>query len=474
MHPSSVDAPAPADPWEAFGTRLRHWRRRAGLTQARLGTEIGYDHTAISKLEHGTRRATLRLADRLDGLLSAGGDLLAACRAAEDGAPTGPPTGAPSATPAPARSPLPGGPLSGRLPQPPPPGSPLPTRLPAHGVLCPLHGAAGCAVPPPEDVAALHAAFCADPAAARGAGTDTVHALTALLAAHLRAGEDRPDPGAGAAVEHTLRALARRLAAGAADPGPALARLAAEYAHAAGGLRLQDGRSATAMACFDRALSWSGLAGDPVTQVAALGDMSTLARLEGDAASALGYAREISRAAPDRHWTGSLAQVYQARAHALAGDVEATVRHIGRAWLHLDHLDRRDESDAPWLSADSMRLRVESGAAAALRDVAAALGDRRLALHALDAARTALRLLGPQQLPATRLLFTLRIADCLLCADEPQAALALLGPALDGAAPGLPALVGHELRGVRERLAGRRGRGPELAATTRRPARLAR
>ncbi|WP_206743657.1 helix-turn-helix transcriptional regulator, partial [Kitasatospora sp. MBT66] len=37
--------------WQAFGLRLRQWRRRAGLTQAQLGAEIGYDHTAVSKLE---------------------------------------------------------------------------------------------------------------------------------------------------------------------------------------------------------------------------------------------------------------------------------------------------------------------------------------------------------------------------------------------------------------------------------------
>ncbi len=57
MHRDRADAPPPDCPWQAFGARLRHWRRRAGLTQARLAAVIGYDHTAISKLEHGTRRA---------------------------------------------------------------------------------------------------------------------------------------------------------------------------------------------------------------------------------------------------------------------------------------------------------------------------------------------------------------------------------------------------------------------------------
>ncbi|MDV9198139.1 helix-turn-helix domain-containing protein, partial [Streptomyces sp. Wh19] len=78
--------PAPdartAEAWRAFGTRLRQWRRRAGLTQAQVGARVGYDHTAISKLEHGTRRTPLPLARRLDELMTAGGALLAACEAA--------------------------------------------------------------------------------------------------------------------------------------------------------------------------------------------------------------------------------------------------------------------------------------------------------------------------------------------------------------------------------------------------------
>ncbi|MFJ1826313.1 helix-turn-helix domain-containing protein, partial [Streptomyces sp. NPDC088178] len=65
-----------AEAWRDFGTRLRQWRRRAGLTQAQVGTRVGYDHTAISKLEHGTRKTPLPLARRLDDLLTAGGDLV--------------------------------------------------------------------------------------------------------------------------------------------------------------------------------------------------------------------------------------------------------------------------------------------------------------------------------------------------------------------------------------------------------------
>ncbi|MFI6845067.1 hypothetical protein ACIBJD_10455 [Kitasatospora sp. NPDC050467] len=96
-----------------------------------------------------------------------------------------------------------------------------------------------------------------------------------------------------------------------------------------------------------------------------------------------------------------------------------------------------------------MRLRVESGAAT-LRDAAAAVDDPRLALRAVDAAETALRLLGSGQLPTTWVLFTIRIADCHLCAHDPQAAVVLLAPLLDDAAA-LPTLARHELRGLRAR-----------------------
>ena len=470
MH-GNTDAPPAATPWQAFGTSLRHWRRRAGLTQARLGAEIGYDHTAVSKLEHGTRRATPRLAGRLDELLSAGGELLAACRTAEDWSPQALPLQPPAS---PIRPPLPGGAAPQSTPVPLLLGGLLPARLPDYGLLCPLHDAGGCAVPAAADIAALHAAFCAaDPAASPPLDADTAHALTGLLAVLLRAGEEHAHSGT-ALVEHTLRAVVRQLDLAPANSRRPLARLAAEYAHAAGGLRMQHGRNATAMACFDRALAWSELAGDRATQVAALSDMSTLARLEGDAASALGYARQIGRAAPGRHWAGAMAQLHQARVHGLAGDARETVRHIARARLHLDHIADGDESDAPWLTIASMRLRVESAAAAALRDVAAAAGHPGLALRAVDAARTALGLLAPGQLPSTRLLITLRIADCHLCTDDPQAALALLTPVLESTADGVPALVGHELRGLRDRLAAHRGGRPEITAAADRLAELVR
>lgn len=453
--------------WQAFGLRLRQWRRRAGLTQAQLGAEIGYDHTAVSKLEHGTRRTSPRIADRLDDLLRAGGELRAACRLAEEGPAPAPAALAAAAASASEAPPAPGDWTRPRCPARPSPPSP-PSCPPASPPTCPtaspttgcsaLHDADGCAVPAAADLAALHTAFrAADPDTAAPVDPDTAHALAGLLAAHLRAGDSPTAPGT-AAVEDTLRVVLRRLAAHPAGPDRRpLARLAAEYAHAAGALRMQDGRNATAMACFTRALGWAELAGDHATQVAALSDMSFLARLDGDPDAALGYAREISRVAPARHWAGAMGQIAQARAHAMTGDVRATVRHLGRSRLHLDHIGVHDESDAAWLSIASMRLRVEAGAAAALRDAAAAVDDPRLARRAVAAAETALALLAPDQLPSARLLFTVRVADCHLLAQDPRAAADLLGPVLaaaGGGADGLPPLVRRELAGLRRRLAG--------------------
>ncbi|WP_405689936.1 helix-turn-helix domain-containing protein [Streptomyces sp. NBC_00057] len=135
-----------AETWRAFGTRLRQWRRRAGLTQAQVGARVGYDHTAISKLEHGTRKTPLPLARRLDDLLTAGGDLLDACEAAEAEGPDGTGEGGGGVRPAAATArtgPLPGEPAGGALLSMLPPDTVLPMSLPTYGLVCPVHGRDG-------------------------------------------------------------------------------------------------------------------------------------------------------------------------------------------------------------------------------------------------------------------------------------------------------------------------------------------
>ncbi|MFI9627959.1 helix-turn-helix domain-containing protein [Streptomyces sp. NPDC052042] len=465
-HPGSFPDARTAEAWRAFGIRLRRWRRRAGLTQAQVGARVGYDHTAISKLEHGTRKTPLPLARRLDDLLTAGGDLLGACEAAAaEGPGTAPEDGAlarRAATGARTR-PLPGEPAGGDLPSMLPPDTVLPARLPAYGLVCPVHGRDGCAVPGLADTVALCSAFC-DPGPAAAAypplDTDTVHALTALLAVCLRADEERAWSGATAVVERTLHAMLRWMALPDAPYQRQLAPLAAEYAQSAGCLRLLRGRNATAMAWLDRSLVWADLAGHVGTEVAALSDMSTLARLEGDASSALSYGGAIRQAAAGRDWAAAMSDLYLARGHAMRADPRQTIRHINRSRRCLERIGERDEGEAPWLSVASVRLRVESGAAGALRDLAAATGDRRLALRAVEAGRDALSLL-PSGMRSARALLLVRLADAHACAHDPQTALAIARPVLDTAEAAASALIGRELRGLLDRLEAGRDGGPE-------------
>lgn len=421
---------------------------------------MGYDHTAISKLESGSRRTPLPLARRLDELLSTQGELVAACEAAEGQERTG---GAPGAADPVRNGPLPGEPAGGALPAMLPPGAVLPASLPAYGLVCPVHGRDGCSVPVLTDVIALHAAFCAlgpDTQPRPVLDNDTVHALTALLAVCLRADEERAWPGATAVVERTLHAMLRWMALPTASFQTQLAPLAAEYAQSAGCLRLLWGRNGTAMAWLDRSLLWSAMAGHVGTQVAALSDMSTLARLEGDGPSALAYGGAIGQAATGRHWAGALSDMYQARGHAVRGDAARTLRHIDRAWSQMDRAGEHDETEAPWLSVASVRLRVESGAAGALRDLAAATGDRRFALRAVGATRTALGLLPPG-MHSARMLFLARMADAHACAGDPAAAHAVAGPVLDTTEVNPSTLLGQELRGLHARLSAHSGSSPE-------------
>ncbi|WP_327365920.1 helix-turn-helix domain-containing protein [Streptomyces sp. NBC_01217] len=464
-----------AEAWTAFGTRLRQWRRRAGLTQAQVGARVGYDHTAISKLEHGTRRTPLPLAHRLDELPAAGGDLLDACEAAEAEGPEESGGARPAAATARA-CPLPGEPAGGALLSMLPPDTVPPTSLPTYGLVCPVHRRDGCAVPVLSDVIALHTAFCAlGPAAVSRPplDIDTVHALTVLLAVCQRADEERAWPGATVVVERTLHAMLRWMALPAAPYQRQLAPLAAEYAQSAGCLRLLWGRNATAMAWLDRSLVWAGLAGHVGTEVAALGDMSTLARLEGDGPSALAYGAAIRQAAAGRHWAGALSDLYLARGHAVRGDARQTLDHIDRAWSQMGRAGEQDETEAPWLSVGSVRLRVESGAAGALRDLAASTGDRRLALRAVAATRTALGLLPPG-MHSTRMLFLVRMADAHACARDPQAAIAIAEPVLDTTEVTASTLLGQELRGLHSRLASLYANRPETDDFTRRLAALVR
>lgn len=471
MDPNTVDANPPAVPaaprWAEFGQRLRHWRRRAGLTQAQVGIKVGYDHSAISKLEGGSREPSARLVRRLDELLGAGGELEAAYTAAlpGQGQLTALGAGGAGAGTISHSGPLPG---DGRALV-----SDLkileslswPSRLPSYGVACPLHGVAGCAVPVPAEALSSYLASCAfgrNSPPPQSIDADAVHVFAALLAAYWRIGDEQAAPaGLVTVVEHALHAIVRWMDVLAGPYRRALLRLASGYAQLAGGLRMQRGQSGMAATWFGAGLRWADLGEDVETHVSLLGDMSTLARLENDVPSALTYARAMRAVGPGRAWVAALADLYEARGYALGGDAEECHRHLALARVHLSRFGERDELEAPWLCGSAGQIRIEASAGGALRDIAAVTANRSVAGLAIRAIERSLRHLYAHMRP-TRTMLTLRLADCHACNDDPEAAMAVAEPVLTDAIGSPTTMINQELQGLRNRLVARWGTRPAV------------
>ncbi|GII84370.1 transcriptional regulator [Sphaerisporangium siamense] len=438
-----AERPGGTGPWAEFGAQMRRWRGSAGFTQAQVGARVGYDHSAISRLESGAREPSDRLARRLDEVLGAGGALLAAYRAvaAEQGRHDG----------AGRADPLPGGAPGPLVPD----GLVLPSLLPSYGIACPLHPEARCEVPPLAETPRPGALD------GRAPGADTVHLLCALLAACWSAGDERPLPGTAAAVERALHLIVGWAGEATGPARRALVRLAGAYALLAGELRASRGQNGMAMAWLHKCLYWAGMSDDPAVHVAALCDMATIARLEHDAPSAITYAGAMREAYPGRRWAAVMADLCEARGHALIGDVRACRRRVDGARDRLHGVGERDLAEAPWLAEASGQVYVESAAAGALRDLAAMTADRSLARLAIDAAGRSLACLAPGR-RAARVLFTLRLADGHACAGDLDAAVAIAEPLLAELPTLHTPLIGQELYGLRSRLMARWGNRPGM------------
>ncbi|MFD5966590.1 helix-turn-helix domain-containing protein [Streptomyces sp. NPDC060311] len=450
--------------WAEFGRRLRTLRRAAGLTQLQLGLRVGYHHSAVSKLEAGLREPPGELVRRLDTVLRTGGELAAIVAAPRE---TPRRAGRSPADPA-LFAPLPGADtLVGQ-------GAPdprmWPARLPAEGLVCPLHGTAGCAVPDPGELPALldGPGPAGGPAPGWGAGTGAVvaeaellHGLTAVLACLIR--EAFGHEGRVTAVEGLLRTLARWAdevnSAGRLPYGQL--RLGAQYAQVAGRLRMERGQIGVAMAWFGHGLRWADAVQDAPARATLLSDMCTLVRLDGDPSLMLGYAQGIGAVDGRRRWTATLSHLYQARGHALAGDAAQCRRHIALARRGFARLDRRDHLEAPWMAGAEGAMRVDSAIGGALRDLAVATGDRTAARRAVDATARS-RTQVPPQMRGARLLLTLRLADSWACAGDPGAAVALASEVLPEAVCSRESMVTAELRGLHSRLTGEWADLPEV------------
>ncbi|MFF6998299.1 helix-turn-helix domain-containing protein [Streptomyces sp. NPDC008313] len=446
----TTDAARTAPPGGQFGRTLRSWRVRAGLTQQQLGLRVGYHHSLISRLEAGWREPPAGLVPRLDSLLGTGGEL-AAIVAAPREVPGGPPGG-----PLDPRlfAALPGAATAGAEDATDP--APWPPALPAEGLVCPLHGTAGCVVPDRAAIASLlngltapHPRF----ADLTGVEADLLHGLTAVLACLTRDVPHGAGPDGTVQLERLLHATVRWAEAvnrsGRLPYGQL--RIAAQYAQVAGRLRMRCGQGAIAMAWFGHGLRWAESVHDAPARATLLSDMCTLVRLDQDAASTLGYAEAIGAVDHRRRWVAALAHLYQARGQALGHDATECLRQIRLARRVFGRLTRRDRAEAPWLDGAEGELRVESAVGGALRDLAALTGDRGTARRAV-AATARSRDLVPPTMRDTRLLLTLRLADGWACAGDPRAAVAVVSPVLDEAVRSRELMIRAELRGLHGRL----------------------
>ncbi|WP_018685622.1 helix-turn-helix domain-containing protein [Actinokineospora enzanensis] len=422
--------------WPEFGRRMRQWRRRAGLTQAQLGTRVGYHHSLISKLESGVRVPPAGLVKALDALLGADGELVELCR--EPAREPDPPLRTllsvlPGAT---------GGvaPLAVRS---------WPETLPVTDVGCPLHGPAGCEVPDLATTRDLLALVGDSRTAPRGLEPDLTHALAALRAEYARLGLESRSAAILPGVEWLLHTLSRLGDAG--EPSPAHLRLAAHFAAIAGRLRMHRGQHALGMAWFGHGLARADLTGDVGARVRLLAEVSTLARLEDDADTALACGRAMAAADQDRVWTRALADLALARGHALVGAGAECLRHLDAAEAGLARFGELDHREAPWLAGDLGRLRLDAAAGGALRDLAAHTGDRAAARRATRVTEEAVGLV-PEPMRPARLLLLVRLADAHACAGEPDAAVAVVAPVAEEAAAAGRSTITAELAKLRARL----------------------
>ncbi|MER8236985.1 helix-turn-helix transcriptional regulator [Streptomyces sp. NPDC094049] len=444
---SSVPSGAP---WEDFGRALKSWRRRSGLTQRQLGQIVGYHHSQISRLEAGLREPPPGLVHRLDTALGAGGALATLAAASHDSphdrrrlpAETGLFTTPPGAEPG-------GGAAEWD-------GLPWPAVLPAEGLVCPLHGSAGCVTPDRAAAPELLARLAADEPRfdeLTAMEPEVLHALTGFLACVIRGALQLTSLDGTATTERLLRGVVRWADAvnttGRTPHGQL--RIAAQYAQVAGRLRMRRGQSSIGMAWFGHGLRWADAVHDIPARATLLSDICALVRLDDDPGPTLGYAEAIGAVDSRRRWISTLSHLYQARGYALRQDAAECRRHIAAARRAFDRLGRDDDLEAPWLTGAEGEMRLDSAIGGALRDLAAATGDRTTARRAVEAVARSRARLSPL-MRDTHLLLTLRLADGWACAGDPEAAVALAAPVLDVAAGTDELLVRAELDGLHTRL----------------------
>nr|WP_042177997.1 helix-turn-helix transcriptional regulator [Kibdelosporangium sp. MJ126-NF4]CEL12906.1 putative DNA-binding protein [Kibdelosporangium sp. MJ126-NF4]CTQ98590.1 putative DNA-binding protein [Kibdelosporangium sp. MJ126-NF4] len=429
-----------------FGSRLRHWRQVAGLTQVQLADRLGYHHTYVSKLEAGRRFPPACLVRRADKLLRADGELTLLWQQLHPSAiePDHPASADPLST-----TPLPGAPV--------PPehsGESLQgwqARYPVYGMSCPMHGYDGCTT---QTDNAPMARFLSESLSASDPNTRTVHGFAALLAGYSQINLERATTAIVDPVERCLHTAADLMRVADQPVANALSNLTARFADLAGWLRVERGQLGIGMAWFHRGLEWGRAAANIPAMCGLYARMSMVARLEDDGHSAIEFARAAQATDPRRRWIVLHGLLHELRGYALLGDRRTFERLTAQALTLAERMDERDRIEAPWLIGPEGQAFISAHLAGGLRDLAERTGDPCCAVRAVEFARHSLVNVLPNMYPSMVLL-TLRLADSRACAGEPDAAVATALPVLQDARSAGMTMISRELAGLRSRL-GRR------------------
>lgn len=433
---AGMDGLTPAK--RVFGRRLRYWRRRAGLTQLQLATKLQFGHTYVSRLESGQRQVQIQFALLADDLLAAGGELaeLASSALAEcDGRSL-------EAAAVRVEVPLPG--LPERAVTRPVLLDWQGSRLPDLAIVCPLHPREDCSSEIPTELAATEDG-------GQDHGEAAVHLFVGLLAAHTLAGMESTVAAGATEVEHAAHDVVHRAESAQPNQRTAWLHLAAGFAAQAADQRAVAGQFGQAVTWLHRSVEW-GAAGNNISIVCqALANLSVVARMEGDAVTAMSYAEAAGAQDRARPWMSAHSLLHQARACALRADQYGFEQRVAAARRLADTFREDDRFQARWLHGAPGEAFVQSYLAGGLRDLSIHRADRALARHAVRCAQDSLAAI-PAHLRTSRLLLGIRMADCLARAGERDDATAVVAPLWEEASTSGVTLIRHELRYLRSSL----------------------
>jgi len=346
-------------PAHLWGSELRAWRDRRGLSLARLGSLVSYDPSHLSRFERGERWPPETLARACDIALAAEGALLRLWHLASAQRSAGSDTPRHVASPA--------GDVANGLPGSAAGAGGQGASEAADGIIVPCRDLAGRIiwVSLPRRTFLLGglgtvAALAGPGSPSRPGGGTAALADAALPPDHaspvehlrsLRAVLVESDNILGprhiiGMVEEHVGLISQLRQARAGADRQALFGMQAQYAELAGWLHQDLGDYSRADCWLNRALEWSHAGGDQVMVTYMLARKSQLAGDTGDGGTALDMAGAAASTARPRSRLAAAAPTYAAHGHALLGEHAAALRTLDDACTKLGDLD--DDPTSQW------------------------------------------------------------------------------------------------------------------------------